>query len=70
MNVAEFIEYLRAFDQDVEVFMSKDAEGNGFRPFYEAELVSIDEDWEGVEEYMDDDIDTYDDSVVLALWPE
>ena len=49
MKVRELIEMLREHDQEREVIMAKDAEGNGFSPFYEAATASYraDSKWSG-----------------------
>jgi hypothetical protein len=36
MTVQELIDHLGKFDPNLEVWMARDGEGNGFRPVYEA----------------------------------
>lgn len=53
MTVAELIENLKEFKPDLEVWLSKDSEGNDFKPISVLGLGEVDE----VENY------------VLVLWP-
>lgn len=60
MTVAELIEQLKGIPrQDLEVWVARDAEGNGFNPLYEAAVEEIDEDRE-----LDPDGE-----LRLVLWP-
>ncbi len=60
MTVAELIEHLRnVSDKSLEVWVSKDAEGNGFNPLFEVAVDGIAEDGE-----LDSDGE-----LRLVLWP-
>lgn len=73
MTIKELITQLMEYPPDLKVVLSKDAEGNGFSPVYEAEpaLYVPDSTWSG-EVYNSDDPDILEDpnaEQVLVFWP-
>ncbi len=75
MKVKELIELLKKEDQEREVIMSKDGEGNNFSPFADIsrQTYEADSTWSGeigVDELTDDDEDEFIyDEKVIVLWP-
>lgn len=66
MTVAELINILGEFPQDLEVIISRDGEGNGYNPLYQVEVTSF---YEGETIHPEDEDDYPDCYSVVCLWP-
>lgn len=67
MIVRELVDRLLAMDQTLEIVVSRDEEGNGFRPLYAVMQSYLDH--EGVPIHPDD-FDNYDNPErAVVLWP-
>lgn len=72
MNVQQLREALEGLPDDLEVIVSRDEEGNGFRSLYEVERATAQKDgWEYdfVDEADRDEYEASDLIDVLVLWP-
>lgn len=71
MKVGELMAYLSGLDENLDVYISSDAEGNNINKLYELEEGFIDE--ETKEFYFDEEIDVDDERDYirrcLILWP-
>lgn len=71
MTVNELIKALGKLPPDAMVVMSRDAEGNGFSPLYEAAMGTYlaENEWSGDLIHPDDAGDYDDLETVVCLWP-
>ncbi len=75
MNVNELIAKLKALPGDMEIFVARDEEGNGFRPLYEVEVSHYHKGWDEAihpDDYADPDNEYVDDDQVIqavVIWP-
>jgi len=71
MTVKELIDQLKSLPDDMEVIISKDAEGNSHSPMYNVSegWYVPDSTWSGDFYSDEDDIDTEEAEKVLCLWP-
>ena len=68
MKVKELIRRLSKENQDCEVLLSRDEEGNGFEPLVGIELCKYEKEYGEV--YSDDDEEAPEEcKTVIVLWP-